>query len=75
MAEHSAEISQNYRGKYIAVGNEEVFTGRTKEEVVKLLGEKYLSRRTLPCQKNLSNRLMVMKVERNGYDRGQNCNK
>lgn len=45
MAEHSAEISQNYRGKYIAVVNEEVFVGKTKEEIVKLLREKYPSRR------------------------------
>ncbi len=45
MAQHSPEISQNYRGKYVAVVNEEVFTGKTKEEVVDLLREKYPNRR------------------------------
>ena len=45
MAGHSTEISQKYRGKYIAVVNEELFTGKTKEEVVELLREKYPNRR------------------------------
>ena len=45
MAEHSTEISEKYRGKYTAVVNEKVFTGKTKEEVVELLRKKYPNRR------------------------------
>ena len=45
MAEHSTEISQSYRGKYIAIVNEEIFTGNKKEELVELLREKYPNRR------------------------------
>ena len=45
MADHSTEISQKYRGKYLAVVNDEIFAGETKDEVVKLLRERYPNRR------------------------------
>ena len=46
-SEHYDEIKENYKGKYIAVVNEELFVGETVEEVERQAREKYPSREPL----------------------------
>jgi len=46
-SEHYDEIRENYKGKYIAVVNEELFVGETAEEAERQARKKYPSREPL----------------------------
>ena len=46
-SEHYDEIKENYKGKYIAVVNEELFAGATAEEAERQARKKYPGREPL----------------------------
>lgn len=47
LSEHSAEIWENYKGKYIAVVEQSLFVGDTLEEAISKAKEKCSERRPL----------------------------
>jgi hypothetical protein len=60
LAEHSEEIGQKYKGKYIAVINKEIFVGDSIEEVMQNAKLKYPERDPFVEYVPIKKRLMVL---------------
>ena len=48
MAEHSHGISEEYKGKYVAVVSQEIFAADTEEEVIEKVEAKYPDTQVFP---------------------------
>ena len=59
-SEHYDEIKENYKGKYIAVVNEELFIGETAEEVDVRAKKKYPNREPLVDYIPYKRRILVL---------------